>query len=105
MEALASFQSDMLRWFQDYDLILSPPHARVALSHGASMAEGLGGAGYLMAYNLTGWPGAVVRAGATDGGLPVGVQLVAQPWQDHVALAAALEIERALGGWQPPSLS
>lgn len=105
VEALASYQSQMLSWFQDYDLIISPPHARVALEHGASMADGLGGAGYLMAYNLTGWPGAVVRAGATAAGLPVGVQVVAHPWQDHVALAAALEIERALGGWQPPTMS
>ena len=105
VEALASYQSQMLQWFQDYDLILSPPHARVALEHGASMDEGLGGAGYLMAYNLTGWPGAVVRAGRTAAGLPVGVQVVAHPWQDHVALAAALEVERALGGWQPPALS
>lgn len=104
VEALAGFQSDMLRWFQDFDLILCPPHACGPLPHGASMAEGMGGAGYLMAYNLTGWPGAVVRAGSTAGDLPVGVQLVAHPWQDHVALSAALEVERALGGWRPPAL-
>ena len=104
VEAMAAFQSEMLQWVQDYDLVVCPPHAHSALPHGASMAEGMGGAGYLMTYNLTGWPGAVVRAGATDTGVPVGVQLVAQPWQDHVALAAALEVERELGGWQPTSL-
>jgi amidase len=56
-----------------------------------------------MAWNLTGQPAAVVRAGCTAGGLPVGVQLVARPWREDVALAAAEAIERELGGWQPPA--
>ncbi len=104
VEMLAGFQSEMLQWFQDHDLILCPPHAHAALRHGASMTEGMGGAGYLMTYNLTGWPGAVVRGGTTADGLPIGVQLVAHAWQDHVALAAAMEVEHALGGWHPPEL-
>ena len=104
VEQLAAFQSEMLQWFQHHDLILCPPHAHTALAHGASTAEGMGGAGYLMTYNLTGWPGAVVRGGTSVDGLPIGVQLVAHPWQDHVALAAAMEVERALGGWQAPEI-
>lgn len=55
---------------------------------------------YTMIYNMTGWPGAVVRAGTSADGLPLGAQLVARPWREDVALAAALEVERALGGWQ-----
>ena len=47
-------------------------------------------------------PGAVVRAGTSSEGLPVGVQLVAPPWREEVALAAAAAIETALGGWRPP---
>jgi amidase len=42
-----------------------------------------------------------VRAGSS-GPLPIGVQVVAGPWQDQVALAVAALIERELGGWQPP---
>jgi amidase len=59
---------------------------------------------YTMIYNLTGWPGAVVRAGTSPEGLPIGAQLVARPWREDVALAAAAEVERALGGWQRPPL-
>ena len=44
----------------------------------------------------------VVRAGASPEGLPIGVQLVARPWREDVALAAAEYIETALGGWQRP---
>jgi amidase len=53
-------------------------------------------------YNLTGWPSAVVRAGTSEEGLPIGVQVVARPWREDVALAVAKRIEEALGGWQAP---
>ena len=55
---------------------------------------------YTMKYNLTGWPAAVVRAGSSRGGLPIGVQIVARPWRDDVALAVAATIEKALGGYE-----
>jgi amidase len=57
-----------------------------------------------MTYNLTGWPGAVVRAGTSPEGLPIGVQVVARPWREDVALAVAQFLEGALGGFQPPGL-
>ena len=60
---------------------------------------------YTMTYNLTGWPGAVVRAGATGGGLPIGVQIVAHPGREDVALAVAKFVETARGGYQRPALS
>jgi amidase len=45
-----------------------------------------------------------VRAGTTLEGLPIGLQVVARPWRDDVALALAHVIERELGGWRAPSL-
>jgi Asp-tRNA(Asn)/Glu-tRNA(Gln) amidotransferase A subunit family amidase len=59
---------------------------------------------YTMTYNLTGWPAAVVRGGTSPEGLPIGVQVVARPWRDDVALAVVQHIEKVQGGWQPPSL-
>jgi len=59
---------------------------------------------YTQTYNLTGWPAAVVRCGATAGGLPIGVQVVARPWREDVALAVAASLETALGGFVPPTL-
>jgi len=53
---------------------------------------------------LTGWPAAVVRAGTSPEGLPIGVQIAAKPWREDVALAVAGVIEDELGGWKPPSL-
>jgi amidase len=43
-----------------------------------------------------------VRAGTSPEGLGIGVQIVAGPWREDIAVAAAIVVERALGGWQPP---
>ena len=45
-----------------------------------------------------------MRAGTSPEGLPIGVQLVAKPWREDVALAAARIVEAATGGWQAPAL-
>ncbi len=47
---------------------------------------------WTLPWSLTGAPVVVVPAGTHDG-LPVAVQVVARPWNDHVALAAAASIE------------
>ena len=83
-----------------YDVILCPACAHPARFHG----ETLGQYCYTQTYNLTGWPAAVVRSGTSPEGLPIGVQVVARPWREDVALAVAQHIETALGGWRPPSL-
>jgi amidase len=57
-----------------------------------------------MTFNLTGWPAAVVRSGTSPEGLPIGVQIVARPWNEHEALALAQYIEAALNGWPRPLL-
>jgi amidase len=35
-------------------------------------------------------------------GLPIGVQLVGQPWMEDKVLAAAAFLESKTGGWQKP---
>jgi amidase len=57
---------------------------------------------YTTPYSLAGWPCTVVRCGTAPQGLPIGVQVVARPWHDDVALALAGHLEATLGGWQPP---
>ena len=96
-------RSAMLSFFREYEVILCPVNAYPALPHG-SMEEVLQAFSYTMTYNLTGWPGAVVRGGTSPEGLPIGIQIVAQPWREEVALAVAAYLEKALGGWQRPPL-
>jgi len=40
--------------------------------------------------------------GRTGEGLPVGIQIVAAPFEDHTALEAARMVEQVLGGFTPP---
>ncbi len=101
----AMFKSSMLSFMEKYDVIICPVCAYPAQPHGTTIkADMIPGFSYTMTYNLTGWPSAVVRGGTSPEGLPIGVQVVAQPWREDVALAVAKHIENALGGWQRPRL-
>ena len=111
------------------DVILCPPCALPAYTHGASQQLGVGG-GYAVLYNVLGYPAGSVpftrvrpneeigRIASLDivqreartvevasAGLPVGVQVVARPWQDHIALAVMQCLQDAArGGTDYPRL-
>ena len=96
-------RSRMLRWMADVDVIVCPAMPQPAILHGGSNDPAFGDT-YSDIHNLTGFPAVVVRGGTAPGDLPIGVQLVAAPWREDVALAAARIVEEASGGWQPPPL-
>jgi fatty acid amide hydrolase len=100
-----------------FDLILAPAFALPALTHGAAKDLGTAGA-YTVLYNLLGYPAGIVpftrvlpneetdRPTSTDivektaahvelgsAGLPIGVQVIARPWHEHLALAAMQALE------------
>jgi amidase len=97
------FRSQMLQFMAPYDVLICPVNANVALKHG-TVNDHIDGFTYTATYNLTGWPGVVVRAGTSPEGLPIGVQILAKPWREDVALAVAQFVEAEFGGWQPPPL-
>lgn len=100
----SAFRNAMLGFMESYDLILCPVCAFPAIPHGTSDDPAyVEGFSYTKTYNLTGWPSATVRCGTSAEGLPIGVQIVARPWREDVALAASQALERALGGWAPPT--
>ena len=59
---------------------------------------------YTQWFNVLGAPGAVVPAGKSPEGLPIGVQIVARPFEDEVALGVASVIDAAFG-YQPPPIA
>jgi amidase len=93
------FRTAMLGFVERYDLILCPVADEPAVPLGTE-----GNGIYCLSYSLTGYPCVVVRAGTSPDGLPIDVQVVARPWREDVALAAAGRIEMTLGGWSPPPL-
>ncbi|MBU8911211.1 MAG: amidase [Desulfobacterales bacterium] len=103
---LDTFCKDMLQFLENYDVILCPPDVFPALPNGGPPQ----GYDYLMwshlsAYNLTGWPAGVVRAGQTPGGLPIGIQVVGRPFCEHIVLSVMKVIESVCGGYSPPNIS
>jgi len=99
------FRSTLLSFLEKYDVIICPVCATPAWPHSSTITEEQFFAGsYSMTYNLTGWPGVAVRGGTSPEGLPIGVQVVARPWREDVALAVAQHLETILGGWQRPNL-
>jgi len=97
------YRAAMLGIFRDYDVILCPAYTQAALPHGASTLQAnFRGFSHTMAYNLAGWPAAVVRCGESASGLPIAVQVVARPWREDVALAVAAWLEQTFGGWRAP---
>jgi amidase len=94
---LARYQA----WFEGHDVLLSPALALPPLPVGAYRGKGLvrtllGMTAYMPftpPINLVGFPAAAVPAGATEDGLPLGVQLAAAPGGEALLLSLARQLE------------
>ncbi len=104
LEELDQYRSDMLSFMRNYDAIICPTAAFPAPPHGETFTEENQDIFYTGPYNMTGWPGAVVRCGTSPEGLPIGVQVISRPWREDVALALATVLESELGGYVRPDL-
>ena len=60
---------------------------------------------YTQWFNLLAAPAAVIPVARSPEGLPIGVQIVARPFEDEVALAVATAVERDFGYAFPPDLA
>ncbi len=107
---------DVLRmeiFFQmrEYPILLCPVASIPAFRHGerswqidGQTVQYLAAWSYTEWFNLLGTPAVVVPVGRSDEGLPIGVQIVARPWQEELVLAAAAELETQRGAWRGPDL-
>jgi amidase len=98
LEIWDAFRSALLEFLDRYDVILCPVTAEPAPLHGEGIASAFS---YTQLFSLTGWPCVVVRCG-WDGHLPIGVQIVARPWREDIAVRVAAQLETVMGGWQMP---
>ena len=60
---------------------------------------------YTQWFNVLGAPVAVVPAGRSDDGLPIGVQVVGRPFEEARVLGVAARIEQACGGFVAPPVA
>jgi amidase len=96
-----NYRGTMLGFFDDFDILISPVNAHTALKQ--DEMEDLAAYTYTSAYNLTGWPGVVIRAGQDQSGLPIGVQILAAPFREDRCLAVAKWLEEKLPDFKPPA--
>lgn len=102
-------RAKMLEEMSAYPVLLCPAASIPAFRHGerAWTVEGRQ-VEYLDAVRHTQWfntlaaPGAVVPVGRSPEGLPIGVQIVARPFQDEIALGVAGVVDGAFGYRPPP---
>jgi len=89
-----AYRAELLGFAQRFGAILCPAYIHPALPHGTSTEDAnFRGFRHTMAFNVAGWPAAVVRCGTSRDGLPIAVQVAAPPWREDVALAVAMRLE------------
>jgi amidase len=97
------YRSRMTHFFADHDVVICPASAIPAPTHDTAMksleATMLS---YTAPYSIAGLPVAVVRVGTSEEGLPIGVQVVGKPFQEHVVLAVTRFLEQEFGGFVAP---
>jgi fatty acid amide hydrolase 2 len=101
-QAAAKSLRDEVQGVMGDGVLLHPPHARPAPKHGRTVGRAWAITPTAV-FNLLEMPVTQVPLGLNGRGLPLGVQVVARHDADHVAIACALELERVVGGWVPPS--
>jgi len=101
---LPEFQTGVLAFLNRFDIILSPTFSSPAVQHGTTW-DNDGGFDFVQAVSLVPKvPAGVVRCGTLRGSLPIGVQVVAKPFREDVALAVMHVLEKTFGGWRPPEM-
>lgn len=102
-------RATLLEWMSGTPLIIAPVGATPAYKHG-TLKVTVGertmsifrAFSYSQSFNVFDLPVAVVPAGRTATGFPIGVQIIGQPFAEETVLATAAIIEESLGGWQLP---
>jgi Asp-tRNA(Asn)/Glu-tRNA(Gln) amidotransferase A subunit family amidase len=96
---------------REYPILLCPVASISAFRHGersweidGKTVQYLDAWSYTEWFNLLGTPAAAVPFGRSNEGLPIGVQIVARPWEEELVLAVAAELEAQRGEWQAPDI-
>lgn len=109
---------EVARWGRDFDILVTPTSAIlppqagsvIEAQHAAPdqpLFDVVASVSFTAFGNVTGLPAVSLPLAWTDEGVPVGVQLVAGPWQEAklIGLSAQLEQARPWAARRPPALS
>ncbi|XP_032052119.1 fatty-acid amide hydrolase 2 [Aythya fuligula] len=96
-----SLQAEMETLLGPDGVLLYPSHPTVAPRHHSPLCMPFNFA-YTAIFNVLGLPVTQCPLGLSSEGLPLGIQLVAASYNDHLTLAVARYLEEAFGGWVLP---
>ena len=91
--------------FEKYDVLLAPAAPYTAPKIGESLKDPLAmylGDIYTVAVNLCGLPGITVPCGISSEGLPVGIQMIGDCFQEQKIFRAAMAYEKIRGDFPMP---
>lgn len=94
--------------FETYDIILGPVAPTTALKLGESLSDPLKmylGDIYTVSVNLAGLPGISLPCGLDANGLPIGLQLLAKPFDEKSMIRAAYAFEQTRQYLRPTTLT
>ncbi|HYM56083.1 MAG TPA: amidase [Solirubrobacteraceae bacterium] len=97
---------EVARWGRDFDVLETPTSAILPPQAGSVLEaqhatpdqpvlDVVASVAFTAFGNVTGLPAASLPLHSTEAGLPVGVQLVAGPWQDGALIGLCAQLERA----------
>ncbi|XP_041895801.1 fatty-acid amide hydrolase 2, partial [Corvus kubaryi] len=96
-----SLQEEMEALLGPDGVLLYPSHPTIAPKHHSPICMPFNFA-YTAIFNVLGLPVTQCPLGLGSEGLPLGIQLVAAAYNDHLTLAVAQYLEKAFGGWVLP---
>ncbi|XP_063273002.1 fatty-acid amide hydrolase 2 isoform X1 [Prinia subflava] len=96
-----SLQEEMEALLGPDGVLLYPSHPTIAPKHNSPICMPFNFA-YTAIFNVLGLPVTQCPLGLGSEGLPLGIQLVAAAYNDHLTLAVARYLEKAFGGWVLP---
>jgi Asp-tRNA(Asn)/Glu-tRNA(Gln) amidotransferase A subunit family amidase len=96
-------REELLRWLETTPIIVAPVGATPAYPHDTLKVTVRGSTmgtfrafSYAQTFSVFDLPVVTVPAGLSNGGLPIGVQIVGRPFAEEMVLAAAEIVEQAL---------
>ncbi|XP_076627098.1 fatty-acid amide hydrolase 2 [Colletes latitarsis] len=87
----------------DNGVFLYPTHPTAAPLHHEPLIKPFNFS-YTAIINVLGLPSTACPLGLNKQGLPIGIQVVGDLYQDRLTIAVAEELERGFGGWVPPAV-
>lgn len=106
-----SVRMQVLEQMEKFPVLLCPVASIPAFRHGerewkieGQTVKYLDAWSYCEWFNLLGMPAATVPVSQSAEGLPIGVQIVARPWEEELVLGVAEQIDDMCGVRRPPEI-